>query len=97
MKRGSRPPKGDSSVTQSYISLKEEAKLALSAAAGRVQKARAELANFIAEHGELPASPELRESFDRQRDVLEVEVDSAARFLQKCREDLDELLRRGST
>jgi hypothetical protein len=37
------------------------------------------------------APPELQESWERERDVLETEVDEAQRVFRKCEEDLAEL------
>jgi hypothetical protein len=63
-----------------YISLKESAHLELQGAAQRLAIAKQALADFDAEHGnDYPASPELRESHERQRAVLETELDAARR------------------
>ena len=77
-----------------YISLIEEAALAVRAGESRLAKARLNLENFLAEYGDMAATAELRESFEREKDVLVTEVDAAERFYRKCCEDLEELKQR---
>jgi hypothetical protein len=78
-------------MSTSYISLVSEAELALAAAAQRLAKSRQNLKDFLAEHADQVAPPELQESWERERDVLETEVDEAQRVFRKCKDDLEEL------
>ena len=78
-------------MSTAYISLVSEAELALAAAAQRLAKSRQILKDFLAEHADQVPAPELRESWERERDVLETEVDEAQRVFRKCQEDLAEL------
>ncbi len=62
------------------ISLAESARLELAGAGQRLRIAEQGLADFLSEHGDGDAvSGELRESFERQRAMLETEVDAARR------------------
>jgi len=78
-------------MSVTYISLMSEAELALAAAAQRLAKSRQNLKDFLAEHADQVPAPELRESWERERDVLETEVDEGQRVFRKCEDDLQEL------
>src|SRR5881296_3235944 len=73
-------------VSVSYISLDQEAALALQGAQCRLAKAKRELEDFVAEHGAVIGSPDERQ---RERHALEIEADDAARQVTKAAEDLN--------
>jgi len=68
-----------------YVSLEESARLELAGAAQRLANAEQALADFVSEHGDGDAvSTDLRESLERQRAVLETELDAARRQHEHC-------------
>ncbi len=67
------------------ISLEEQALLELNGAAQRLAIARQAIADFVSEHGDGDAvSTELRESLERERAMLETELDAARRQHTHC-------------
>jgi hypothetical protein len=71
------------------------ANLPFDASKERLRRAQRNLADFVAEHDGAATSPELQKSFQRERDLLETELDAATRFFRKCDEDLNEVLKAG--
>jgi hypothetical protein len=74
----------------SAILVRAELSLALIAARQRLSKAERNLHNSWLEHCGIAPSPELHAAWERQRHLLETEVDEARRFLLKCEADLRE-------
>jgi len=75
-------------MAASYISLEQEAAMALMGAQSRLAKAKRELEEFVAEHGANVGSPDERHSLERERYALEVELDDSTRQVAKAAEDL---------
>ncbi len=70
------------------ISLQESARLELAGAAQRLAIAKQALADFVSEHGDGDAvSKELRESLERERAALEIELDDAQRQHVHCQSE----------
>ncbi len=70
------------------ISLEEQAQLELNGAAQRLAIGEQALADFVSEHGDGDAvSAELRESLERERVMLETELDAARRQHAHCAEE----------
>lgn len=70
------------------ISLEEQAQLELNGAAQRLAIATQALADFVSEHGDGDeVSAELRESLERERSMLETELDAARRQHEHCVEE----------
>jgi hypothetical protein len=57
----------------------DEAQLAVAGARKRMERAQQALADFHLEHDGQVLSPELRQSVERERHLLNVEVDEAVR------------------
>jgi len=70
------------------ISLEESACLELAGAAQRLAIAKQAVADFLIEHGtDYAASPEMRESLERERAMLETELDAARRQHEHCQRE----------
>ena len=74
-----------------YISLSDEARLALSGAQQRLARAQQALTDFQLEHDGQMVSPELRVSLERERHLLDVEHDEAERQCRKALKDFQDL------
>jgi hypothetical protein len=73
-----------------YVSLADEAQLALSGAQQRLARAQQALRDFQLEHDGQAVSSELRASLERERHLLDVELDEAERQCRKARKDFAE-------
>jgi hypothetical protein len=78
-----------------YIAQLGEAQLAFSAASQRLGKARRNLNDFLTEHLDHTPPRELVSAFEREKNLLETELDEAFRYFRKCGMDLEEA-KRGS-
>jgi hypothetical protein len=77
-----------------YVSLDEEAALALQGAASRLAKANSDLSDFLAEHGDLDAlGTAAAASLLREYHVLLIERDDAIRQHSKAQFDLTQIKR----
>ena len=75
--------------------LQESARLEVQGATQRLAIAKETLADFQAEHGDdYSPSPELRESLERERAMLETELDAARRQHAHCADESKIGLRR---
>jgi hypothetical protein len=74
-------------MTTRYVSLADEARLVLSGAKQRLARAQQALADFQLEHDAQVVSPELRASLERERHLLDIELDEAERQCRKALQD----------
>jgi hypothetical protein len=79
-----------------YVSLKEEATLALQGAAARLAKANSHLSDFLTEHGSMDAfGTAATPSLMREYHGLLIERDDAIRQHNKAQFDLSQIQERG--
>jgi hypothetical protein len=70
-----------------YISLRDEAQFGIAGAKKRMERAQQAVADFQLEHDGQVISPELRLSMERERHLLDVELDESQRQFAKSLKD----------